>query len=713
MSVIQRIRDKGAWIIFTIIALALIAFIMQDSSLRRGNGSPSNSSLGSINGENIDRSQYQAKYDYIDAMSRQNGQQMPHGVLSGQVWNYLVQQTLLNQEIQKTGLSITPDEMGEVLFGNNPPQWIQQQFTDPKTGIFDGNTARQQFAQLKKRMDDPKVQTAYKEYIQPNLEQTQLQALFQKYNALLSNSVYVPKWLADKTTADNSTIAKAAYVYIPYNTINDSAVKVTDDEINAYVKKHEQQYKRDEETRTVSYISFSELPVAADSAAVKNSVEELKQSFTAANDVKAFIISKGSSTRPYNATYVTKATFTDPNADTIMKLATGSVYGPYIDNGEFTLAKLVAKRIVPDSAKCRHILIKTADQDGKTVLADSTAKRRIDSIANAIMHGASFDSMVQKYSDDPGSKTTQGEYTFPYSQFSGIAKEFAETIFYEPVGTKKTVKVANNQYAGYHYIEVLGQSNMQEGYDVAYVSKPIEASAETINAASAAASQFASTSRDKASFEANAKKLHKTPVPSTEIKKNDYSIGAVSGENRDFIKWVFNNKTGDISDPAELGDQYVVAVITGVEKEGLPSAQAARPLVENIVRNERKAKTIISNKIKGSTLEAIAQSAGTSVQHADSLSFQSPAIAGVGIEPKVAGAAFNKQLLAKASAAIAGNSGVFVIKSEGVSATSALAGSPEQAASTIKNMLMQQQSSGMLESLRKAAIIKDNRSDVY
>ncbi len=69
---------------------------------------------------------------------------------------------------------------------------------------------------------------------------------------------------------------------------------------------------------------------------------------------------------------------------------------------------------------------------------------------------------------------------FPYSQFSGISKEFAETAFYEPVGTKKVVKVANSQYAGYHYIEVLNQSNMQPAYDVAYVSKPIEASTETI-----------------------------------------------------------------------------------------------------------------------------------------------------------------------------------------------------------------------------------------
>ena len=711
MSVIQTIRDRGAWIVFGIIALALIAFIMQDSSLRRGNPFANNNTLGTVNGQDIPRDEYQAKYDYMDQMSRQSGQQMPHGMLSEQTWNYLVQQTLLNQEVNKAGLVVTPDEMGDVLFGNNPPQWIQQQFTDPKTGVFDANQARLQFAQLKKRMDDPRVQTAYKEYLQPNLEQTQLQTLYQKYSALLTESVYVPKWLAEKTNTDNSLIAKASYVYVPYSSISDSAVKITDEDINAYVKKHEKQFKRDEETRTISYVTFSEAPTAADSAAVKSSVEDLKQAFATTNDIKSFVTSK-SSGQPYTATYATKSDLQGPYADTIMQLPLGGVVGPYIDNGAYTLAKLVAKRMVPDTVKVRHILIKTADQDGKQTLADSTAKQRIDSIAYAIQHGANFDSMVQRYSDDQGSKGTAGEYTFSYSQFSGISPEFAETAFYEPVGTKKVVKVATPQYSGYHYIEVLSQSNMEPAYNVAYVSKPIEASTETINAASTAASNFSANSRDYAAFTANAKKLGKTPVPSQDIHKNDYSISAVDGENRDFIKWIYSNKVGDVSDPVELGDQYMVAVVTGVEKEGLASAKAARPMVENFVRNDKKAKLIIDTKIKGNTLESAAQSSGTSIQHADSLSFQSPAISGAGLEPKVVGAAFNKQILNKASSPIAGNGGVFVVKSEGVSATSTIVSTPEQTANNMKSMLLQQQGNGMLESLRKAATIKDKRSDV-
>ncbi len=117
--------------------------------------------------------------------------------------------------------------MGDVLFGDNPPQWIQQQFTDPNTGVFDGNQARQQFAQLKKRMDDPRVQTAYKEYMGPQPGADPAANIVSEVQcAYLSESVYVPKWLAEKTNADNGSIAKASFVYVPYTTISDSAVKV-------------------------------------------------------------------------------------------------------------------------------------------------------------------------------------------------------------------------------------------------------------------------------------------------------------------------------------------------------------------------------------------------------------------------------------------------------------------------------------------------------
>ncbi len=709
MSVIQRIRDKGAWIVFGIIALALVAFILQDAALRKGNLFSNSNTIGSVNGEKIDRADFQNQISFFESVSKQRNQEMPPGMLNGQVWNYVVQQTLLKQEISKLGIGFTSRELADVLFGQNPPQWMQQQFTDPKTGIFDAAAARQQFNQIKKNPDDPRVQQIQKQFIDPTIQQT----LFSKYSSLLSEAAYVPKWMAEKTNADNNSVAKASFVFVPYSTISDSAVKVSDDEINAYVKNHSELYKRDDETRTVQYVSFSEAPNAADSVSVRDALTALKPAFASTTDVASFVVSKNSDV-VYNGSYTTKKDLKDAAADTITKLRDGEVYGPYLNGGDYELAKLIGKRMVPDSVKVRHILIKTEDQ-GKQVLPDSVAKKRIDSISTAIAHGASFDSMVQKYSDDPGSKGTHGEYDFPYSQFKTISKEFAETAFYDPIGTKKTVKVANQQYAGYHYIEVLSQKNMQDAYNVAYIAKPINASSETINNASSAAAQFASASKDPKSFDATAKKDKLTPVTSQEIKKEDYSLSMMGGENRDLIRWIFKNSVGDVSDPVELGDQYIVAMITSVDKKGLPSAKAARPLVENFVRNEKKAQTIINTKMKGNTLDEVAKNAGASVQNSDSLTFQSPAIPNLGFEPKLLGAAFNKSLTSKISSPVAGTSGVFVVKSNGVTALASSGLPIEQVQSNLKRQLQQQQQSsgGVFEALRKNASVTDNRSDFY
>ncbi len=112
-----------------------------------------------------------------------------------------------------------------------------------------------------------------------------------------------------------------------------------------------------------------------------------------------------------------------------MQLPVGGVFGPYIDNGAYTLAKVVAKRIVPDSARVRHILIKTTDEEGKQTIADSTAKKRIDSIAYAVQHGANFNSMVQKYSDDPGSKETAGNTLFLFPSLVVLVKNLRKQLF--------------------------------------------------------------------------------------------------------------------------------------------------------------------------------------------------------------------------------------------------------------------------------------------
>ncbi len=711
MSVLQGIRDRAAWIVSGAIAVALISFILQDAFKRNGPGFSNSSTIGKINGQAIERDDFESKVDFIDQMQQMNGTaNTDRSVLENTAWNLMVNTALIDQETAKLGLGFTAKELNDILFGANPPDWVKQNFTDPSTGQINTDQLKSYLAQVKKQQNNPQAKLFEEANVDPISEKT----IGQKYLALISGAVYIPKWVSEKTNADNNAIANISYAYVPYATINDSTLKISDDEINAYVKAHAKQFETKEETRVFSFVSFDASPSRDDSAAVLSELNELKPAFqkTDTSGITAFLASKGSAI-PYDAGFVTKNNLKVPNADSIMALADGQVFGPYLDQQDYVLAKMMGHRTIPDSVKCRHILIKTEDQ-GRQVLDDSTALKRIDSIANAIKGGADFNAMVQKYSDDPGSKSTQGVYDFSSTQFSTLAQEFAQTIFFGKTGDKKIVHVSNSQYAGYHYIEVLNQKNFQPAYNIAYLAKAINASSETINSANNAAEQFAASSQSSTQFTANAAKQNKLVQTSAEIKENDYDLG-VLGNNRQLVKWVYQNNVGDVSEPFSVqdGKSYVVVLITADNKAGLPSAAHARPLVQDILINQKKAEQIINTKIKGTTLPEIAQHAGVTVQTADSISFRQGILAGVGSEPKVVGAAFNKTLQGKVSSPIAANSGVFVIQGISIGAIPSLNGGAGELRIQLESQLKQQLGYDPLGALREAAEIKDYRSSFY
>jgi len=702
MSFIQKIRDKAAWIVFGAIALALLAFIIQDAFYRKGSMG-SGSTIGKVNGKSIEHDEFEHKVSFYEQMN--NGQSQ-RSQLIGQVWDYMINQTIIQQETDKLGIDVTGNEMSDILFGNNPPQFMQQFFADPKTGQFDANTARKQFNEIKKRADDPQVQNFNEAYIDPTILQTKAE----KYQSLITGAVYVPKWMSEKMNADANSVAKASYVYVPYTNISDSSIKVSGEEMEAYIKKHSVLFKRDEATRTISYVSFSGAPSANDSASIKNELSQMKQDFASTNDEATFLNSKGSEKEFYNG-FIAGSKITETVKDTLFKLSPGEVYGPYVSGNSYVLAKLIAKQQMPDSAKVRHILVATHQQDpnsGQLVATgrdDSAALKRLDSAIALIKSGASFDSVVAKYSDDPGSKDKGGVYDyFPSGQMDPAFNDFA---FTGKPGETKTVKTV----FGYHYMEILGQRGSETGYKIAYLSKPIVASTETDNAASNAASQFAAISRDQKAFEANAKKENIPVLASQEFKENDFTIPGL-GESRELVKWAYDNKVGTVSEPQNINDNYVVALLTGISNKGLASPTAVQQSVEPLVRNEKKAKIIIAQQMKGSTLEQVSQSAHQAVQTIDSLGFSSFIVQSLGNEPEFIGAAFNKQLLHKMSAPIAGNSGVFVVQSEGVSATSSIGQTADmqkqQAEQTLK-----QQAGQAVTALRKAADVQDNRSKFY
>ena len=696
MSIIQNIRERGSWILICIV-IALIAFILQDG-VGRNNGNSDINTLGVINGTTIN------KIDFEQKVQNQLQQYAAQGAQRGQVindlWNTEIFSLLIKQEADKIGLSVGSKEVNDVIYGEESP--FRQQFTDPTTGEFKVNDLKAQLAELKKstkkEVVDQKEQLE-KNVILPALEKRTLR----KYKALLYRGIQVPKWLLEKQYAENNAISNIRFVNVPYTTIADTTIKVSNEDISAYLKENSAAFQVEEAQRNISFIAFSAAPTTADSMITKNNILALKDSFQTSKDAAAYLNKVTPDTKYYDG-FLGKSRIQIPEKEAVLSTPKGGLYGPYVDGPNYTIAKIIGTRLLPDSASVRHILIMTTSAQNQAIREEGTAKVLIDSIKNAIAGGATFESMVEKYSEDGGSKANGGIYEmFPQAN---MVKPFNDFSFENPVGSKGVVKTE----FGYHYIEVLKQTPPSPAYNIAYLTLPILASKETTTTAQTTAAKFAADSKDQKSFNANALKLNKQAVPATNIKAYDFNIQGL-GETREIVRWVFEKKVNDVSEPIEVGDAYIVANITSEDKPGLMSVETAKSKnIEVIIRDQKKAETIKS-KLKGATLEAIATAAGATVLQADSLSYTSTNISGLGNEPKLVGASFNKALLNKISAPIAGNSGVFVISVSNLGAIAApgdLAAFKEQYQGRLSNTIL-----NSVLALKKTAKIQDNRAKLY
>lgn len=709
MQIIQRIRDKGAAITVTVIVLCLIGFILMDS--KQGNNQlfgSNTQSLGKVNGETIEIGEFNKRNNQAELQEEQRSGQRPSGTkvneLRDQVWNQIIAERIFFAEAEKLGIGFSPAELSSILLSSEPnnPFMQQQGMTDPATGKLDITKAQEALRNIKKLKGEQR-ESVNTEIINP----LKLTSIVTKYSSLINAGAYYPKWMQEKETAEAKNFAEISYVAIPYNEISDSAVKVTDADINNYVKKNKELFKQDA-GRIISYVSFSQLPSQDDSNKVKVQIQEIKTSFIADTNAQAFV-ARNTSIIDFQDTYLPKAKIQSSQTDSIAKLPVGAVYGPYLDGGSYVVAKMLGSKQLPDSVSARHILIPTVNpQTGEMVNADTSAKKLADSIFNAIKGGADFAALATKYSSD-GSKDKGGDLgTFG---FGAMVPEFNDFTFNKPVGSKDVVKT---QF-GYHVIEITNQKNFSPAYKIAFVAKEINSSDLTINNSSLQATK-ASAVKNAAELSkyvaANGLKMVQNPTP---VKENDFSLGGLQ-EARQLVRWAFDAKKGDVSEPFSIGDEFVVAVVDKVLEEGVQDAETARSGAEAIIRNEKKAAIIKTKLGAAPTLEAAAAAYNKQIQQAgadSSITFSSQIINGVGIEPKMLGAAFNKAFQAKPTPPFAGTSAVYVMKVNSIKTKPADA--PEMAAMQDNNRLgaIRSQTNNWFEGLRKQATIKDNRSKMF
>lgn len=709
MQIIQNIRDKGAAITVTVIVLCLIGFILMDS--KQGNNQlfgSNTQSLGKVNGETIEIGEFNKRMNQAELQEEQRTGQRPNGIkvnqLRDQVWNQIVAERIFYAEAEKLGINLTPAELSAILLSSDPanPFMQQQGMSDPATGQLDVAKAQEALRNIKKLKGEQREQVN-SEVISP----LKLSAIVAKYSSLVTAGAYYPKWMQEKESADSKNFAEISYVAIPYSEISDSAVKVTDADINTYVKKHKELFKQDA-GRMISYVTFSQLPSREDSAKARMLVQDIKTAFSADTNAAAFV-ARNTSIIDFQDVYLPKARIQSSQTDSIAKLPVGAIYGPYVDGGAYVVAKMLGSKPLPDSVTARHILIPTMNpQTGEAINSDSSAKRLADSILTAIKGGANFAALAAKYSSD-GSKDQGGDLgTF---EFGKMVPEFNDFTFSKPVGSREVIQT---QY-GYHVIEITNQKNFNPAYKIAFVAKEITPSDLTVNAASLQATKASAVkdAKELSKFTAtNGLSLVQNPTP---IKENDFSVGSLQ-DARSLVRWAFDAKKGDVSEPFSIGNDFVVAVVDKVLDEGVQDAETARSGAESIIIKDKKAAIIKAKLGANPTLETAAAAYSKQVQTAgadSSLTYNAQIINGIGIEPKLLGAAFNKAFQAKATPAFAGTSAVYVVKVNSINTKPADA--PEmlaqQAAS--KTAALRSQTNNWYEGLRKQATIKDNRSKMF
>ncbi len=597
MAVIQTIRNKYGKIAGGLIALALVGFIISDAT------SGSLASLFSgrdpnvmkIDGTKIDPKEYTSRvkeYETLYGMYNQgrNIDDASRAQMSEQLVQMMVYEAAVNEECDKLGITVSEEEQKELIYGGNADRMVQgfqingqQIFADPQSKSFDPGRVKGLEKELAERGDKIDPDGRVREQWAAVVAYVKRSARVKKYSALFTNAAYVPKYQMKHTMAEQNGNASISYVKVPFMKVPDNEVKVTDDDIKAYMQKHAALYTNDDATRSIEYVSFEIIPSSADTARVLEALNELKGDFGTTKDNETFVNGKSDVMNSYTKTYYNKRTLTSRNADTIMNLPVGVVYGPYYENGGFNLVKVTDRKTLPDSTKVRHILVKTKEQ-GNDVRSDSAANMKIDSAIAALKAGGKFDSVVRVYTEDDPSKG--GEYTFTLRDRPNLSKEFADFAFEGKVGETKKVKVSNDNYSGYHYIEILEQKGIAPSSQIALVTKNLVPSDSTVNALYGKANEFAGKNTTADAFDAAAKKQKYDKRVGDNVKVSNFTITGL-GPAREVVRWMYDSKAkvGDVSNVFQLGDErYIVAKLAAVNEKGLKGINPIdRPMLEQKV----------------------------------------------------------------------------------------------------------------------------------
>jgi peptidyl-prolyl cis-trans isomerase D len=653
MALINKIREKSGYAI-GFIALAMISFMIlgdllgPNSRLLGGN----NNVIGEIAGKEITIQEFETALQGVKQnYAAQTGKQPTEDELVSlreQTWGQMILKVAYQKEFDRLGIEVSDDELVDMVQGNNVHPVIKQTFVNPQTGQFDRSLVAKYLKE-----DLPKVpaeqQAAWYNF-EANLSPERELA---KYNNLIKLSNYVTTAEAKRYQSEQNDKASVKYLYVPFFTISDSSIKVTDEQLQAYLDKNKERYKV-EESRAIEYVTIPIKPSATDSASVRKEIDEMAQQFAVADNDSLFV--NANSDVPFNGTSLNAGSL--PEQLKGQHLEKGKVFGPFSENGAYTIFKVME---VNDngkaSARASHILIRAANA---TPEAKAAAKKKAEEVLAKIKAGADFSLMAAQNGQD-GTASQGGDLGF-FSQ-GAMVPAFEKAVF----GAKSAGLLPNvvETDFGYHIIKITAPKTTRN-YKVATVVRAISPSDETRDIALRRADELAGTSQNLEALRQNIakdKSLVKTEAKS--VRTTDRAINNLANA-REVIRWAFSDKTdkNNVSPVYEVDNQYVVAALVSKQDKGYAKVNDIRDELTAAVRNELKAQQIVA-KLQGASgsLEQVAAKYGPEavVKTAAGVTLAASTIEGLGFDPIATGKAFGLKQGAR-SKPFEGQTGVMVVE---------------------------------------------------
>lgn len=650
MALIGTLRNKMGIGVVVFVFVAIAAFVLGD--LFGNNGVlMGRNTVGEIAGSEISLEEYQAaiqerEANYVLNFGRSPGER-EMTTIRQQAWELLIVRHAIEKQYSQVGVQVSNAEVEDLIWGKNVDENVKQAFTNPETGQFDKDRVLSYLAQLKDMPEGSEPRVRW-EMFQRDLAPGRTRL---KYENLLIKGDYTTSAEAEREYHNQTDVADAKYLFVPFYAVSDSAVNVTDTDLKAYYNKNIEKFKT-ENTRDLKYVSFPVVASADDTLATFQDVIKLAGELKISTEDSAFVTRNSDNSNAF----VKYTAATLPSHLSEKTLVVGELIGPQIENGAFIVSKV--SRIENDtvsSARARHILIKwTSDSDADK----KAAKEKARGILKEIKGGADFAAKAREHGTD-GTASRGGD--LGWFSTGQMVKPFEKAVF-DASKTGVLADVVETEF-GYHLIDVTN-TKTSKAYYVASIEREIAASDASINEALRKAEAFATAASDYESFEVKAKEEGLPVRDAKNIGAGDRNVASL-GEARQVVQWLFRDASfNEVSTVFDLQENYVVAVMTGEVKKGYKPLEMVKAEITPAVKNELKGKIIADklNAAKG-TLEEVKNNFGSeaNIYSSSDIRLNSNSLPSVGFDPEAVGLAFSLEN-GKRSAPLVGETGVVIIE---------------------------------------------------